>query len=164
LSDESVSPGCRPPTPGSHIHRVSSLLNALLVAPVGPDFPRLSSSPVRSASILQFRDCDMSLTTLFSLTEVAVVQLLARSASYPCLFAGLRQCPLAATYPAPGSYTVVLVSLLVFPRVRFSVPRLELSSHESTSRVGHYAIFGLAAGRHPLVCMLPLSLSPLRAS
>jgi len=46
----------------------------------------------------------MSLTTLFSLTEAAVVRLLARYASYPCLFIGLRQCPLAATYPAPGSY------------------------------------------------------------
>jgi len=109
-SDESVSPGCQPPTPGSHIHRASSLLNTLLVAPLGPKFPRLLPSPLVSASILRLRSSDMSLTTLLSLANVAVVQLLARYASYPCLFAGLRQCPLAATYPAPGSY-ILLVSI-----------------------------------------------------
>jgi len=31
-------------------------------------------------------------------------------ASYPCLFTGLRQCPLAATYPAPGSHIDSLVT------------------------------------------------------
>lgn len=87
-SDESVSPGCRPPTPGSHIHRVGPSLNTLLVAPFGPRFPRLSSIPSGSASILRLRSYDMSLTTLLSLAEVAVVQPLAGSASYPCLFAG----------------------------------------------------------------------------
>jgi len=48
----------------------------------------------------------MSLTTSLSLAQAAVIRLLARSASYPCLFIGLRQCPLAATYPAPGSYNL----------------------------------------------------------
>jgi len=78
----------------------------------------------------------MSLTTLLSLADVAVVQPLARSASYPCLFAGSRQCPLAATYPAPGSY-ILLAGFDVFPRVRFSDPRVDLA----TVRVGQSTIF-----------------------
>jgi len=75
-----------------------------LVARVGPHFPQLSLFPAGSFSISRFPNYDMSLTTLFSLTQAVVVRLLARYASYPCLFVGLRQCPLAATYPAPGSY------------------------------------------------------------
>jgi len=100
---------------------LSSSLNTLLVAPLGPHFPRLSSIPSGSTSILRLRNYDMSLTTLLSLAEVAVVQPLARSASYPCLFAGLRQCPLAATYPAPGSYIFSGQSRR-FPRFRIPVP------------------------------------------
>jgi len=80
------------------------LLGALLVAPVRPGFSQLSLFPTGSIATLRFLSCDMSLTTLFSLTEAAVVRLLAGSASYPCPFSGLEQCPLAATYPAPGSY------------------------------------------------------------
>jgi len=69
----------------------------------------------------------MSLTTSLSLADVAVVQPLARSASNPCPFVGLRQCPLAATYPAPGSY-ILLAGFDVFPRVRFSDPRVDLAT------------------------------------
>jgi len=107
-----------------------------LVAPFGPHFPRLSSISSGSASILRLRNYDMSLTTLLSLADVAVVQPLARSASYPCLFAGSRQCPLAATYPAPGSY-ILLACFDVFPRVRFSDPRVDLAP----VCVGQSAIF-----------------------
>jgi len=73
---------------------------------------------------------------MLSLAYVAVVQPLAGSASYPCLFSGLRQCPLAATYPAPGSY-ILLAGFDVFPRVRFSVPRVDLA----TVRVGQSTMF-----------------------
>jgi len=97
------------------------LLNTLLVAAFGLHSPRLSPSPLKSASVLRLGSSDMSLTTLLSLAETAVVQLLARSASYPCLFAGLRQCPLAATYPAPGSYIFSGQSRR-FPRFRIPVP------------------------------------------
>jgi len=38
LSGESVPPGCRPPTPGSHIHRVRPLLNALFLPRLGRIF------------------------------------------------------------------------------------------------------------------------------
>jgi len=73
----------------------------------------------------------MSLTTLFSLTEAAVVRLLARSASYPCLFIGLRQCPLAATYPAPGSYNMVLVPTIFIEFVsRLTSSNILLTSPE----------------------------------
>jgi len=100
----------------------------------------------------------MSLTTSLSLAEAVVVRLLARFASYPCLFAGLRQCPLAATYPAPGSYTLLprrlasprnhfLSGVDVFPRVRISIPRVAHSSHESRAGVGRSATFCFAASR-----------------
>jgi len=69
----------------------------------------------------------MSLTTLFSLTRAAVVRLLAGSASYPCLFVGLRQCPLAATYPAPGSYPFLWLRRLSSSAFLDSRPR-EFSS------------------------------------
>jgi len=88
----------------------SSSLSALLVALVKPGFSQFSLFPARPVSTSRFLNCDMSLTTLLSLTGAAVVRLLARSASYPCLFVGLRQCPLAATYPAPGSHTLCFAS------------------------------------------------------
>lgn len=98
-----------------------SLLNTLLVAFFGPVFRQLSSRSLRSASISRLESFDMSLTTLFSLTQAGVVQLPARSASYPCLFLSLRQCSLAAAYPAPGSYTV-LVALTFFSECVSRIP------------------------------------------
>lgn len=111
----------------------------------------------------RFRGCDMSLTTLLSLAGAVVVRLLARYASYPCLFAGLRQCPLTAAYPASGPYAVFLVSTF-FTEFVTSVPRVEHSSRESRSRIGHFVNFGFTARRYALVCILPLGLSLPRAS
>lgn len=134
-----------------------------MVASFGPDFVRLSPLPFKSASISRLQSCDMSLTTLFSLTEAAVVQLLARSASYPCLFVGLRQCPLAATYPAPGSFISLVVSTF-FPECVSRFPASSILLTSPPALKANLRFFCLAAGRHPLVCMLPLSFSLLRAS
>jgi len=96
---------------------------------------------------------------MLSLAEVAVVQPLARSASYPCLFAGLRQCPLAATYPAPGSY-ILLAGSDVFHRVRFSVPRVDLA----TVCVGQSTMFSPRSRRASSGLYAPLNFSLFRAS
>jgi len=61
----------------------SPLLSALLVAQAGPHFGQLSLLPAGSVSTSRFLNFDLSLTTLFSLTQAGVVRLLARYAATP---------------------------------------------------------------------------------
>jgi len=138
-------------------------LGALLVAPVGLHFSQLSLFPIKSASTLRLLSYDMSLTALLSLAEVAVVRLLARYASYPCLFSGLRQCPLAATYPAPGSYLVPVVPTYFAECVsRFPSSGILLAVPQAV--VGRSAIFWLRSVPVCSVCIRPLGLTLPRAS
>jgi len=108
LSGESVPPGCRPPTPGSH-----TFSQVLTEFPRSPAFhPVDFNLAVPEARHEPFR--------CFFLTQAVEIRLLARSASYPCSFSGLEQCLRAATYPAPGSYAFD-TGVSGFPRNRIRI-------------------------------------------
>jgi len=119
------TPWLPPPTPGSHISFQGSL-----------GFSAVFPLSIRWLSTFRFPRPRHEPLHCFLFTLAAEVRLLTRSASYPCSFSGIEQCLRAATYPAPGSYSIHAGVLLAFPDF-VSVPRQIPSPCGSSGFVGH---------------------------
>jgi hypothetical protein len=149
LSGESVPPGCRPPTPGSHIH-----------------FPKLCWSfrgvchfPTRHVPRLGYEPHSIAFSRYSRLESGCLLGLQAT----PVPFQASNSAPWPPSYPAPGSHSFLAglkqlssSTFLESLQLRFllAVPAALWAICDS---------FNVATRRHPLVCMLPLRVTPLSA-